>query len=111
MPFPGQVNNITGANGTGGIEQPYGAVKRLAQQTQATPLPGNHALASPRRAQRASQRPQGPPQQQPQPPHPIEAQPMDPSVMVAQIWAALAAEPGASPLVQQVAAEAQQGGV
>lgn len=110
MPAPGVPNNPNGANGTEGVEQPYGAVKRLAQQTQAAPLPANHALASPRRAQRAAQRPTGPPQEpQHGQPHPIESQPMALPVLYAQAWSAVAADPGASPLVQQMAQEAQRG--
>ena len=107
MPYPG--NNPNGSNGTEGPDTAYGAIKRATEQTSAAPMPGNPALAAPRRAQRAAQRPTGTPQPQP-PPHPIEAQPMTYGVQIAQVWAELAAQPGASTLVQAIAQQAAQSG-
>lgn len=109
MPNKGQVNNGGGVNGAtlpGGAESPYGAVKRLTQATKAVPIgpaPGGNAA---KRATRASQQPV------PALAHPADAIPqgeMPPAAQYAALWAAVAAVPGASPLVQQIAQEAQRG--
>jgi hypothetical protein len=111
VPNPGQVNNGGGVNGAtlpGGAESPYGAVKRLTQATRAVPIgpaPGGNA---PKQATRASQ------QGEPALLHPADAvaapgQELPPAGQYAALWAAVAATPGASPLVQQIAQEAQRG--
>jgi len=109
MPNKGQVNNGGGVNGAtlpGGAESAYGAVKRLTQATRAVPIgpaPGGNAA---KKATRASQQPQ------PVPAHPADAmQATDtpPAAQYAALWAAVASTPGASPLVQQIAQEAQRG--
>lgn len=110
MPNAGQVNNGEGVNGytlPGGAESPYGAVKRLTQATRAVPIgptPGGNA---PKQATRASQQPEAAPA------HPADAvqpgQEMSPAAQYAALWAAVAATPGASPLVQAIAQEAQRG--
>ena len=111
MPNQGQVNNGGGVNGyalPGGAESPYGTVKRLTQATRAVPIgptPGGNAA---KQATRASQSPE------PAPQHPADAitapgQEMPPSAQYAALWAAVAATPGASPLVQMIAQEAQRG--
>jgi len=110
MPNQGQVNNGGGVNGytlPGGAESAYGSVKRLTQATRAVPIgpsPGGNAA---KKATRASQ------QGEPAPQHPADAvaapgQEMPPSAQYAALWAAVAATPGASPLVQALAAQANQ---
>lgn len=108
MPNPGQVNNSSGANGytlPGGAESAYGSVKRLTQQTKAFPIatPGANA---PKQATRASQQQEAP---LAHPADAVPAQAVSPAAQYAALWAAVAATPGASPLVQQIAQEAQSG--
>lgn len=111
MANEGQVRNPTGANGftgPGGVETPYGAIKRLGQMTKAAPLgtiPGaNAAQQATRVAQRPSPSGGGP--VAPQLPTTFEAPPAPYSVQVADAWAEVAATPGASPLVQKLAMQA-----
>lgn len=109
-PVPGSPNNPNGFNGTEGVEQPYGAVKRLAQQTAAAPLPANRALASPKRAQRQAQRGTAPAASGSGPvPHPATALPMAYQPQLAQVWQQIAQTPGASPLIQMIAQQVQSG--
>ena len=98
MPVPGQPNNPGGVNGLYEREAPYGAIKRLQQSIQAAPISPNPATNAPRKAQRAAvsggNKSPAPPQDYP--------------TWVAQQWAGLASIPGASPLVQDLAARAAQ---
>ena len=111
MPNTGQVNNSGGANGYAGptgAETPYGAVKRLGQMTRG--LPGAPGTNAPQQAKRAAQ---GQGSEGPPPATPGQAAAAAPTpypAQIAQTWAALAALPGASPLVQMIAQEAQGGG-
>lgn len=101
MPFPGQINNPGGVNGLYESEAPYGAIKRRQQMTQAAPLPPNRAINTPRRAQRSATKLSQAIAQQQAP----AAEPLDPM----QQWAAIAAIPGASPLVRDYALRASRG--
>ena len=100
MPHPGQVNNGAGVNGLYDPEAPYGTIKRLEQTTKEVATPSTPAIQAPRRAQRAavngsSQESQSPAQT-----------PAEYHSLIAQEWARYAATPGASPLVQEIAARA-----
>lgn len=113
MPNTGQVNNGSGVNGytgPGGTETPYGAVKRLGQMTKAAPIGPVPGVTAPKQAKRAAARGT---QTEPAPVTPdqtVMAKPQVPlPVAYAQAWSAVAADPGASPLVQQMAQEAQRG--
>jgi hypothetical protein len=112
------VNNPSGANGPMSSEQflepvPFGS-KQAIQSLQAQgPLAGQpasaSALASPERAQAGATRPPG----RPGPPQAVRMPPTSSTMMpyparVAEMWAALANEPGASPLVQDYARQAVQ---
>lgn len=109
-------NNVGGANQWGGFElQPgYGQVGKTDALTREAPMSGSpiatHALEQPRRSGRQAQRqpkvssPQPVPPAQPQPPGAPQ-----PSAVSAQVWQQIAATPGASPLVQQYAQQAQGG--
>lgn len=80
---------------------------------QAAPLPANPALNAPRRGANRVKRGGGSASQQQEPmvapPHMDVTQQPSYRAVLAQTWAAIAAQPGASPLVQQIAAEAQNG--
>lgn len=98
MPNPGQANNPGGVNGLYENEAPYGTIKRLEQTTKEVGTPSTPALSSPRRAQRAAvNRPKATASSQAQGDYPQ---------MLAQAWAEYAAMPGASPLIQEIAAVA-----
>lgn len=117
MPNPGVVNNPGGSNsyGSNGVEEPQGAIERRKVLTAMAPPAGGAIAAAaknaPKRAQRASQK-KGKPM-----PNQVEAvqqQQMAPSAPIQQsglvsFWTSLAAEPGASPLVKQYAAEVTGG--
>lgn len=104
MTYPGKNPNPAGTNGTEGPGNAYGAIKRATEQVRSAPLAGSaSAINTPRRAQRAAQKPAP----QAPPPHPVDSQPMAYQPQLAQVWAELAAVPGASPLVQQMAEQAQ----
>lgn len=110
MTYPGKNPNPAGSNGTEEPGNAYGAIKRATEQVRSAPLAGSAgAVNTPRRAQRAAQRPTAGPQTPP--PHPVDTQPVAYQPQLAQVWAELAAVPGASPLVQQMAEQAAQGGV
>lgn len=117
MPSPGVVNNPGGSNSyvsAQGREEPYGAIERRKVLTRMSPLEKNPALNEPRRAQKrgaSKQPPEQPVQdtaakaamQQEAQTRSLPEQPQDP---VVQFWLELAAEPDASPLVRQYAAQA-----
>ena len=94
-------------------EQPYGMKTAEQQMERAAPLPANPALNAPRRGAKRVVKGRATQAQQPEPmvapPH------MDPTqlptypVQLAQVWQQLAATPGASPLVQEYAAQAAAG--
>lgn len=103
--FDGFVQNI-----------PYGDKQRQGDLQRSAPVAGGSAAASPinapRRAQRRATRPStttsaaaGTPIVAPPP-----ASDITPQATYAQLWQQIAATPGASPLVQQLAQEAQGGG-
>lgn len=92
-------------------EPAYGAVQRMTQLTREAPISGApvaaHALDSPRRGRRQAARGG---QQQSEAPLPVELPPpVPPQALQAQVWAAVAADPGASPLVKEYAQRAQSG--
>lgn len=111
MTAPGQVNNPSGSNNFNKFEQepPYG--EKLAEQalTRGAPLAGGAGTASvinaPRRARKQAGKPQ------PQAPMqtgtvPNAPQQPNPTAQVAAFWSQAAQIPGASPLVQELAAAA-----
>jgi len=80
------------------LTTPTGPSKKATEQVRAAPLAGSaSAINTPRRAQRASQRPTATAQPQPLPSHPVDSQPIAYQPQIAQVWAQLAAVPGASP--------------
>jgi hypothetical protein len=118
------MNNPEGVNGFQGFapEPAYGMKTAEARLEQAAPLPANPAINAPRRGQKQvvkGRKPAAPAQQAAQPAaQPVVAvPPLDPTqvpspqAQVAALWAQIAATPGASPLVQQIAAQAQHGSV
>lgn len=111
MPQPGRPNNPRGFNGVddpvGGATSARGQIQRSVGLTGALPTPGGDA---PRRAQRQATRPgaaapAAAPAVAPQP----EPTPLPPQVLLAQRAAQIAAIPGASFQVRQLAEEAQSG--
>ncbi len=109
-------NNPGGANQFGNytLQPAYGDVKRQTELIREAPMSGapvaGRALASPRSAQRATQRPSAAvapdaPQQQAAPP----LEPVTYQAQLAATWQQIAATPGASPLVLQIAQAAQNG--
>lgn len=99
---------MNGYTGPGGDETPYGAVKRLGQLTRAAPIGTAPGVNAPQQAKRAAQRGT---QTEPAPVTPdqaVMAAPVPLPVAYAQAWSAVALTPGASPLVQQMAQEAQK---
>jgi hypothetical protein len=114
------MNNPEGVNGFQGFapEPAYGMKTAEARLEQAAPLPANPAINAPRRGQKQvvkGRKPAAPDQQAAQPV--VAVPPLDPTqvpspqAQVAALWAQIAATPGASPLVQQIAAQAQHGSV
>lgn len=108
--------NPSGENGGTFVpEPPYGAVKRLDDNKSAAPMAGAAAAAAgtnaPRRARKAAERgdtvvtatPQEPGATGPFLP-PVEETPYE--VRVAEQWRDLAADPKASPLIREYAAQA-----
>lgn len=89
MPNPGQANNPGGVNGLYESEAPYGAIKRLEQQTKQAPLPPNPALNAPKRAQKKAGKQQEQVVAAPPPAAP-------PQMTAAQVWEQLAADPEAA---------------
>lgn len=103
--------NEDGKNQFGGFhqEKPHGAVKQLEQLTRAAPMSGApvSALNAPRRLQRQATRPEP----TPAPEAPALAAPpqeLPRSVILADVWAALAAQDGASLLVREYATRARK---
>lgn len=133
MPSRGVVNNPAGANGVQMFEHEsaYGEIKRMKEMTQAAPLPANRAINTPRRSQRRAvggqedfagmvervaarmgTTPEGLRQQlaarmgAPQPAS--QPAPVTGGAFYAAAWASLAALPGASERVREMAALASQ---
>lgn len=100
-------NNVSGENGAGhfdgfgGQSSAYGEVKKLQTAQKLVPIGSAPGITAPKQATRHSQKPQTP---SAPPPSVAVAQP-DAHAWHAQAWAALAADPGASDLVRQLAAE------
>lgn len=103
MPNPGGTNQF-------GTDPAYGDVKRLTELTREAPMSGARVAAgatnAPRRAQRQVTRPARPAAAAPQaaqaPPAPVSYE-----AQLAAVWAQVAADPGASPLVREYAQQAQ----
>lgn len=106
MPNPQGVNNFDRF----GAEAAYGAVQRATKLAQAAPMAGAPVspLNAPRRAQRRAVRGQAAQAAPPMAATPAEAPQLPYPLALAQEWAELAREPGISPLVQEVAAEARR---
>lgn len=113
MPRVGVPNNPSGANNWQGMgdEEPYGQKTKDATLARGAPLAGARIaagpIAAPKRSGRAAQRgtPVRPPETASGPPVAPEAPlQMSPEAQLAQRWQAIAAIPGASPLVQEYAA-------
>lgn len=103
MPNPEGINNFDRF----APEPAYGEKTQQQALDRAAPTPKNPALNAPRRAQKASQRPQrSAPQAVPQMPAPQLSQ----SFLASQVWGEIAAIPGASDLVKAYAAKAAQSG-
>lgn len=104
MPQPGVPNNPKGFNGvedpTTGVTSATGLVKRGVGLTTALPAPST----APLRQQNQVARPGTGPAVAPQP----DPAPLPQPALLAQAWAQIAALPGSSLLVQQMAAEAAQ---
>lgn len=107
--------NPSGTNGYSppSVEVPYGEAQQNAAVQKSAPLAGQaetaHATNAPRRGQKraargAAEEPQGPPPQLPGEPARIA-----PDAQVAMFWQQIAQQPGASPLVQQIAQEVAGG--
>jgi hypothetical protein len=106
--------NVTGVNGytPPTVEVPYGDAQQNAAVQKSAPLAGQaetaHATNAPRRSQRQAARgadePQGPPPQMPG-----QSDQITPQAQLAVFWQQVAAQPGASPLVKQLAQEAAGG--
>lgn len=103
--------NPTGINSFGGPferEQPYGAIQKQKSMTDLAPVNQPKSLNEPKNSQRRAVRGERraaaaaplPPAPQPEVPR------IPPENEAALFWRALAAEPGASPLIQAYAREA-----
>lgn len=103
MPFTGTVNNPSGVNGAQMFEHEsaYGEVKRMEQSVQAAPIAPAPAVSAPKRAQRSAVNRATQQASAPQTPADYQA-------ALAQEWIKLASLPGASPLIQEIAARAAQ---
>lgn len=110
------MSNPSGVNGftPSPPDIPYGDMEQNAAVQRSAPLAGAEATAqatnAPRRAQRSAAR--GTRQEAAHvaaPQLPGQPDQIAPQAQVAAFWAAVAAEPGASPLVQQIAQEATGG--
>ena len=104
MPNPSGVNNFNRF----APEPAYGQKIQQRQLEQAAPVPTNPAMNAPRRAQKRASQPSAP-QGQPAPPQAPTGPPSQ-QFVAAQAWAQIASIPGASDLVKQYAARAQQSG-
>lgn len=100
------VNNPGGVNAFGGWgrEAPYGAIEKEKTLTRAAPIVAPPAVGAPDKAQRRAVGKKGAAQSS----APATAPATSPSVtppgmVVSQFWAQLAAVPGASPLIMQLA--------
>jgi hypothetical protein len=115
MPAVGVPNNPGGANGWDGFgtEEPYGQKTQDSRLQQGAPLAGAKLaagpIAAPRRAGRQTQRGTPIPAAAPVEASAVVPPPaVSPDAQLAQRWQAIAAVPGASPLVQEYAALAAQ---
>lgn len=111
MPSPGVANNPDGTNGFDGFgtEAPYGQGTQDARLASGAPIAGggiaSGPIAAPKRAQKQSAKPAVPQPASggmPEPPQPTVQSPSP----VAQLWAGIAADPGASELVRSYAQQA-----
>lgn len=113
MPLPGTVNNPGGVNSFDqfGSEPPYGEATQQARLKGGAPLAGQAVAAGPIGAAKQSQRRavKGRPAPTPGAAPTVAPPSMTPSypAMLASQWAAIASIPGASPLVQSYAQQAQ----
>ena len=102
-------NNLSGENGAGafdglgGAESAYGAVKALQTAQQAMPIGSAPGLTAPKQATRASQKGGQQQAQAAPPPPPLQ---LTPQAWHRQTWQEIAADPEASDLVKQFAANA-----
>ena len=112
MPNPGGKNSPVHFNGL--VQNPavYGDKQKQGDLARSAPTAGAAAvgsmLNSPRRAKQQAMRPQQAQAPQQGPPVPQGEAPSY-QAQLASAWAEIAATPGASPLVQQLAQEAQIG--
>ena len=108
-------NNPSGVNSFNHFapEPAYGMKTQEAQLEQAAPLPANPAINAPKRGAKKVTRGARPQQAQPEPmvapPSMDPAQAPSQQAQLAAVWQQIAAIPGASPLVQTVAAQAANG--
>jgi hypothetical protein len=114
MPRPGVPNNPGGANGADdpktGTTSVAGVVHRQMGLTSAAPIPPVPGLNAPKQAGRTAKRgAQSAPTPVAQPAPAAPPAPLPYNVRLAQAWAQVASIPGSSPLVQQLAQEAQGG--
>lgn len=109
-----QVPNPSGVNGftPPGVEVPYGDAQQNAAVQKSAPLAGQaetaHATNAPRRSQRQAVR-GAEPEHVAAPEMPGAPAQIAPQAEVAMFWQQIALEPGASPLVKQIAQEAAGG--
>lgn len=110
MPAPGVPNNPNGYNAFGGPmerEEPYGAIKKLQNLAALAPTAQPTAVNAPRRSQRHASGQDKPGRGSRTPASAPSAPPGEPTVpyeaILGGFWNELAAEPGASPLVQEIA--------
>lgn len=115
-------NNLGGSNQFGNytLQPGYGDVAKQTALTREAPMSGSpiaaNAIGSPKRATRTAAR-QGVPRSAQPPaqgpggavPGPAAAAPPTPEAQAASVWQQIAQTPGASPLVQQYAAQAASG--
>lgn len=107
MPNPSGQSNLN-------FPVPYGDVQKRTQLLKSAPISGaplsGSALAAPVQDQRRAVRPTRRPQAQQAQPAPVAPPTPTPQATVAQLWQLAAQVPGASAVVQQMAAQAAQGG-
>lgn len=100
-------NNPGGVNAFGGWgkEAPYGAIEKEKTLTRAAPLPSVPAVGAPKQAQQRAVGKKGAAQSSAPATAPATSPSpaFTPQMVVSQFWQEMAAEPGASPLVQLMA--------
>lgn len=108
--------NPYGVNQLGSDRVPYGAAKKMKQLAAEAPMSGAPiaapALNAPQQARQAGGQPPVTPGAAPGPPanpQPVPTEPVSYNAQLAETWAQIAATPGASDLVKQMAQEAQLG--